>query len=255
MKRGLPILIFTSLILIGCEEIPTVEKVTLPVKIELSSFSEKDENCTDSICTKVEVSYPRLSGGDSSITASLNAEIDALYRETLGSRLPEPKSMGSIESLMSSFIDGYDLFVLEFPDSSTPWYLNIKGDESQLINDSLFTLRVDISDYMGGAHGNQTTLLSTFSLSTGNLIDIDAFHDGSLLDIAEKYFRDRYELSAEESLNEAGFIFPDTGFILPENIGVSEDGLVLFYNQYEVAPYSMGFTEIVIPWSELQKDV
>jgi hypothetical protein len=40
-------------------------------------------------------------------------------------------------------------------------------------------------------------------------------------------------------------------FVLPENIGYNEEGLLLLYNTYEIASYAMGITEFTIPYSEI----
>ena len=40
-------------------------------------------------------------------------------------------------------------------------------------------------------------------------------------------------------------------FHLPDNIGYSEEGLILLYNVYEIASYAQGYTEFRIPFSEL----
>ena len=46
-------------------------------------------------------------------------------------------------------------------------------------------------------------------------------------------------------------VFFGKPFQLPENIGYSDDGLVLLYNVYEVASYDQDYIEFVIPFEEL----
>ena len=41
--------------------------------------------------------------------------------------------------------------------------------------------------------------------------------------------------------------------MLPENIGFSDEGVILLYNVYEIAPYSEGITEFTIPFEEVLK--
>ena len=40
---------------------------------------------------------------------------------------------------------------------------------------------------------------------------------------------------------------------LPKNIGMTEAGLRLVYNEYEILAYSYGRTELLIPMDELQQ--
>jgi hypothetical protein len=63
-------------------------------------------------------------------------------------------------------------------------------------------------------------------------------------DIAKTYF---FNEIADKKQN----YFDPNNFTLPENIGFDDDGLILLYNTYEIAPYSSGLTEIHIPFDEI----
>ncbi len=215
-------------------------------------FSEREPDCTSEECTEVKIVLPFLKGGDTTITAEINASIDDQYRRLIKSRLPEPRSTGSWESLAASFIEGYELFKIEFPDDPTSWYLYLEGRESSVIGDTVFTVKVNDSEFMGGAHGNTATLIRSYSLKDGIPIDFVERYGVRLKELAEQKFRAHHSISTNEPLNDAGFIFPEEGFILPDNIGYSSKGLILIYNPYEVAPYSTGTTELNIAISELE---
>ena len=47
-------------------------------------------------------------------------------------------------------------------------------------------------------------------------------------------------------------MFERDEFYLPENIGLTENGLVLLYNQYEVASYADGAIELILPMNEVK---
>ena len=66
--------------------------------------------------------------------------------------------------------------------------------------------------------------------------------------LSEIYFN----LKLQEKLKENGFndYFFGDSFQLPENIGFSDEGVILLYNVYEIAPYSEGITEFTIPFEE-----
>jgi hypothetical protein len=53
-------------------------------------------------------------------------------------------------------------------------------------------------------------------------------------------------------LTTEGF-FWDGSFKLSENFAVEKEGLRFYYNAYEVAPYAVDPTDLVIPRSELRK--
>ena len=52
---------------------------------------------------------------------------------------------------------------------------------------------------------------------------------------------------------EAGFTFPNGAFTLPRQWGATENGLIFYFNSYEIAPYSEGPTEFALPWSALRE--
>ena len=41
-------------------------------------------------------------------------------------------------------------------------------------------------------------------------------------------------------------------FHLPENIGLNDEGVIFFYNVYEIASYADGITEFTIPFSDIE---
>ena len=77
------------------------------------------------------------------------------------------------------------------------------------------------------------------------------FFETELVKAAEAAFRKQRELSPESDLLENGFEFPDNRFRLNDNYGFTNDGVVFFYNSYEIAPYAAGPSEVFIPYSEI----
>jgi hypothetical protein len=255
MKNLIPLIL--GLILVACGSIS--EKKTeesseksITYELEFQEYSDREVDCEGEECTEVMIVLPILVGGDSLIAFEINQNIEGQYRQSIKSRLPEPRSTGSWEFLAASFIEGYELFKREFPDDPTSWYLYMSGEESMLVADSILTVIVDDSEFIGGAHGNTATLMQSYRLSDGMRVDFVDRYGDKLKTLAEEKFRAHHGISREESLNDAGFIFPDEGFILPENIGYTSKGLTLIYNPYEVAPYSTGTTILNIAISELE---
>lgn len=125
--------------------------------------------------------------------------------------------------------------------------------ESLLNNAGLFSLSALDFNYMGGAHPNTQILLKTFDLITGKPVDIrliiNNYQQEPFLKKVEMSFRQAHELSDTASWSYHGFWFDD-GFRLPQNMALTPDGLYLLYNQYEVAPYAVGTTELLIPVDE-----
>ena len=74
----------------------------------------------------------------------------------------------------------------------------------------------------------------------------------SVKKLVERKFREAWEILPNGSLNEKGFWFENDKFSLPVNVGISNDGLQFYYNPYEIGPYAMGATDIILPFSELK---
>ena len=119
-------------------------------------------------------------------------------------------------------------------------------------NDDLVTLDLRSRGYLGGAHGFDERYLLTFRVADGarlKIADIVEPKSLSLLStIAEAEVRRARAVPAGQSLQDAGFtIAPNTPLTIPNNFGVTEAGLLVRYNPYEIAPYSLGPTEITLP--------
>ena len=44
---------------------------------------------------------------------------------------------------------------------------------------------------------------------------------------------------------------PGTWWTAQERLAIAEDGLIFHYNAYEVAPYALGSTQILLPWETI----
>jgi len=59
-------------------------------------------------------------------------------------------------------------------------------------------------------------------------------------------------LKPDENLEEAGFWFNEGNFKLNDNFLITTDGLKFFFNSYEIGPYAIGTTELLIPFSRIK---
>ena len=108
--------------------------------------------------------------------------------------------------------------------------------------------------YTGGAHGMTNIKYDIVSLKTGEKITYsDIFKDNSdayLSKMLTSKLKANIEINQNARLKENGF-FVDT--IMPNNnIYVNTTGIGFLYNSYEIAPYSMGQTNIHLKFSEVR---
>ena len=107
--------------------------------------------------------------------------------------------------------------------------------------------------YTGGAHGTTTKYGTTFDLNTGKVLPLSHFFARGV---------DYKKIILEQVLNQAqqnmeldpGIYFEDYAELIVENFNVnnyylSNDGIVVYFGQYEIAPYATGIVEFTIPYS------
>ena len=153
---------------------------------------------------------------------------------------------------MNQFLEDYKELQGEDLPFSMPWSLETEG-KVLFQNDKLVSVQLHQYSYTGGAHPNTYSTVWMFNKSSNEPLewqDLGVKKD-TLEVIAERAFRKTAEIPVGQSLEDAGF-FEGEEFSLPQNYGLVEDGLLLYYNTYEIAPYVFGPTEVVIPWADLK---
>lgn len=134
------------------------------------------------------------------------------------------------------------------------WYYMSNSNKILFQSDSLLSYAVEYSDYEGGAHGSYQITYTNIDLNDlVTLTEEDLFIPGYFKPLTEKIIAqlmDTYEVSSPDSLLMQGFFTLDN--IMPNNnFWLDEEGIHYSYNQYEIAPYSMGVIDVSVPYSEL----
>lgn len=226
--------ILVSLISQTCKEEKTIEF--------------KETNKTTATNKLVEINIPEATGNDVVSTAINNTLSQLIINSLNANELDGPKPK-NIEEGIDSFNNEFNRFKADFPDSVVAWEAQIDGE---VMYQSPDIISMSITTYMntGGAHGNLNISFLNFNAQTGKQLKNEDLLENYLAftKIAKTYFD-------EEIADKKELYFEPENFKLPENIGFNEEGVILLYNTYEVAPYSSGITEIHIPWSELQSSL
>ena len=225
-----------------------------PVSYELKTFRlESQGGCNaDTLqCAYFEVSYPEFAGMDVEVSRVVSKRIDAAVS------LGNPESQGqSMEQIGKIFIQDYDDFKSEIPDAFGGWHYTAKV-EVEVLTDSLLSLSVHDEYYTGGAHGGSGVYFINIDPRTGDEFTLDNFfkpgYNEALTNLGNQVFRQTRNLSDTSSLSENYFEFPEDKFQLNKNYGFTQEGVVFFYNSYEIAPYAAGPTEVVIPYKDVKE--
>lgn len=210
-----------------------------------------DDGCTKSPCSVVVINYPQFAPGPA-LHGQINALIQKELSTILSDNIMEADGNESTEDLTRMFLQGYQEFKANFPESKTPWYLKLDVVVGRT-DRSFISLSINHSSYTGGAHPNSTISYLNVS-SEGKLItELDFFvnSEAKLKDLAQKEFRKKYELAADQKLSDKGFLFENDEFQLSENYGFTSSGMIFYYNPYEIASYAEGPIALLIPYSDM----
>ncbi|MAE85476.1 MAG: hypothetical protein CMB80_22265 [Flammeovirgaceae bacterium] len=259
--RSFKYLIFLLIVQFACsveqssQEKPQTEEPTEKI---LSSNSiqaaemikvEKKASCNEPPCTTVSIRYPRFES-----IPNFNKIIEETIIETLSEDfIMDADGSESMEELENMFIASYENFVANFPESTTPWDLSISVQVSYA-SENFTSFEMAISSYTGGAHPNSSVTFINLSKDSKRPLELKSIikNDRKLRKIAEEAFRTHYEIPEGSSFSDFGFTFDNDQFTLPQAIGFNKEGLIIYYNSYEIASYANGPTEITIPLNKLE---
>ncbi|MHA7130237.1 DUF3298 and DUF4163 domain-containing protein [Algoriphagus namhaensis] len=239
MKKIL--LILPVFILVACQT--KVGSSRTAATVVEKKFEKKA--CVEDDCAEVSLQWVELLGD--SYAASVNSSIV----EKITRYLVYEDTVLSMQEAAQFFLDGFTEAKEEFPDSPGGWYVSVNAATS-LDSLGIFSVKFEEESYTGGAHGSYSTTFLNFSKKDGSVLANEQIiqNKPKLLALAEAAFREKRDIHPDSSLLKAGY-WVDQGFFLPAAMGLSPQGLILYYNSYEIAPYSEGPTELVLTFDEL----
>ncbi|XMO87758.1 DUF3298 and DUF4163 domain-containing protein [Algibacter sp. AS12] len=199
-----------------------------------------ETNITTQNNTIVEVNIPQASGNEA-VANQINSEINKAIISALHIGYPDEITSTSIEESIALFTEEFKAFKTDFPETGEQWEAQIDG-EVMYQSPKLTTIAITSYINTGGAHGNLIISFLNFNSETGQLLkNSDLFNNmEGFKTLSKSYFT---TATIDKSL-----LLDIDSFKLPQNIGYSEDGVILLYNTYEIAPYSSGIIEFAVPF-------
>ena len=242
LPRTLIRLFLTACFAVGC----SASQRSITPLLETTSFG----SCNPVPCAKVSVQdLPRLSDSIAEETRELiYSQVDEVLYAPLddsAKKITRDSFLGSVDNQFKEYID------LKVRDATLEWKVS-RTASLLFADDRVVSVKISNEGYIGGAHGFYDERLFSFDTTTGKALSWDDLvGQGSrypLLRVAEAEFRKVRNVSIRESLRDAGFEFPEgIEFALSANFAITQEGIRLHYNPYEIAPYFMGPTDLVIP--------
>ncbi len=209
------------------------------------TFAEINKEYSDNAI--IELNIPNAEGS-SEIAKKINTKIDNHIANMLNFGEDDSDTI-SLAYAVSKFDKEYASFKSDFEESALVWEATFDGEVTY---HSPGVITIAINSYLntGGAHGNTNVTLFNFETASGTLLNLDDLIIDKLAftDIAKKHFEVATQDKDKVSYGEYFF---GEAFQLPANIGYNDDGVLLFYNVYEIASYAAGITEFTIPFEEV----
>ncbi len=239
-------------IIVSCSKSKPVENQPIQFKMAEESREYGDCSDNDASCAKISAEYPELSnpGSDSLVLMIQNKIYVMIKKPVIGE-----EEFESFEEMAKHFLTEYQNFKREFPDSPQSWEVD-RDVKVSFNKNSIFSFEFEEFSFTGGAHPNTTYSYFNYDLVSGHQIQLNELFGKSaytkILEIAERTFREKYEIDPSRSLDDEGYWFKNNRFYLPENFLITDKYLTFLFNSYEVAPYSMGEIKFEIPFAEVK---
>ena len=226
------------------------------LKIEKIKIEKKSEGCEKNSlhdCAELKIEYPYLSGSkNNKAIVSINNNIKLQLLQPI---LDEGE-YNSLDSLVSAYFNEFNLVLKETVQPVQGWQIE---RIMKVRYQSAKILAIEYSDYsyLGGAHPNSFLTYSNYNLENGEQVSLDDCFNKDYVEqlnsIGEKIFRQQKNLTSKSDLNSEGYWFDENKFELNDNFAIIQNGLLFYFNAYDIAPYAMGSTELIIPYSEIKQ--
>ncbi|WP_338875422.1 DUF3298 domain-containing protein [Spirosoma sp. SC4-14] len=248
-------LFLSAVFLSACNRSPSGPPTLEPKQYSFTGAGQCDTATNKGV--NIAVSYFLLKD-DSKAARIIN---DSLQRLSVGSIIgwldsttvaSNPEARTNIVKAGSLFVADYEAMMKDMDKLGGCWELKTMAD-TVYTGPNAITVKVETYAYTGGAHPNTNLSFYTFDRKTGRTLALsDLVTDTTaLLGVVEKAFRKQQDLLPQYNLEERGYFLKDGKFFLPANIGVGRDGLIFYYNPYEIAAYAVGPIEVTVPYEQL----
>lgn len=235
------IIIFVGCIFFTTANAGLINSVNSPfdsVYIRALDYYDESEDSS----TIVEITYPKLFGLQN---RSVEDRINTFFEEEFF------KSLEFFEEFVT-MLDSFPTIEYEYG-----MYFSFEtGFDIKLMNESFLSIVLNHYEFTGGAHGNFYSVGYTIDLKSGNLLTLeDILHPNSMDEIISLCEEKILEAYAAETLTDAGLFEDNLELNFEQDFFVINDALVIQFDPYEIAPFSMGNIEIILPLKEIENHI
>lgn len=198
-----------------------------------------DFNCKGILMVAFASSYPyvylKKQSAQSRINRTIKSQVEGFYNYTKNTLFPEAK-----EEYKYAMENGFPFRQFEAVLNYTITYNRC----------NYLSMYRDSYEYTGGAHGSTLRQSDTFDTTNGRTFCLSDFFS-DCPDYRE-YIIKQIIKQADENMRENPYIYFDNYKELirenfnPESFYLTNEGIVIYFQQYEIAPYSTGIVEFTV---------
>jgi len=207
------------------------------------SFSEV--NILNEDVAKIEINMP-MAHGNAQVSAKINATLnefvcDALHLDASNEKQETIKA--SIKAFNESFSNFNTLISSELKSELPVWEAFVDG-ELIYNNETISCIAMNTSINTGAANTSMVFKFFNFDNKTGNLLTTEELVNNlSEFKILIKQYYDK-EINA--SFNDVEI--SNNTFKLPENLGFSDEGVIILYDNFDLGSFENEIIEFTIPY-------
>jgi Protein of unknown function (DUF3298). len=214
--------------------VPSPQLSDESIKVEIKEKVDKRE--TDTI--SIDMKYPEVSGLENK---AIEKKINEIFEKD-AVNLRDSLEKDSIEFKKS--LEGTDM---EFRKYGVGSSFEVKYNKNNILS-----IPVVYYQYTGGAHGGNNKVGYNFDLTTGKQLELSELFEANF-----DYKKVISEIVLKEMKANPDWYFPEAFDKIEESIEkrpyyLEEGNLVVYYGEYEIAPYAAGIREFKIPFSMLK---
>ena len=262
-KDGL-VLLLLSLLVTGCniggktstENPITYDSISVEKVYHLLDNPD-NPNCNLEIKFVFPVKYE-----NEEILSNLQTEfVSSYFGDTYEQLSPEEAVQEYTEDYLASYKDLEEDFKSEIAKSDDSpvgaWFSYYEMSSNQIVYNSkgIISYTVSFENYTGGAHGAHSYNNHVLDLNTGKaIVEEDIFNEGyqdTLAQLLVNQIAKQNDVTDIKELENIGFfsvdeIFPNGNFL------VDDTGITYSFNEYEIAAYVVGTTNVYLPYEEIR---
>lgn len=174
---------------------------------------------------------------------SAEQKINSYYEDQLATAAAY--AQGELRDYAASYAEDSDLMPAEYYEDDIRIVCRYRDD-------GVICFTREYYNYFGGAHANELRVGDTFSLDTGARLTAE-----HLFTVDEAVYRPMLLGYMESQVREMGAWLYDTNMDTidasfdPDSFYLREDGLVFFFQPYDIAPYAAGIVEFSVTFDKL----